>query len=296
MKTHQLLNEIEHYLNAHFTQDTAQTYHYIIKRFLNRYPHAAKLQLADIEAHFAELKQKNGSVGYRKVNLAAIKTLYDVLLNLNRIKHHPCKAFLIVEKRPTGKNFGALLSLEELELLLTLKTERYPVLASRNKAMIGLLIYQGITSKELVKLKTHHINVDEGSVRVIGQGKNKSRTLSLKPRQIVPLINYLERDRTKLLKSRTDTLFIGMRGTPLTTDALHEFVHRLSGAFDKPVSPMQIRNSVISHWVNERQMPLEDVQIMAGHCYPSTTEQYINPSTEEQRAVVNQLHEQIFSS
>jgi hypothetical protein len=28
-------------------------------------------------------------------------------------------------------------------------------------------------------------------------------------------------------------------------------------------------------------MSLEDVQIMAGHSYPSTTEQYINPNTQE---------------
>lgn len=63
----------------------------------------------------------------------------------------------------------------------------------------------------------------------------------------------------------------------------------------KEVSPKNIRNSVISYWLNGRNISLEDVQVMAGHCYPSTTEKYINPNTHEQQEAVNKLHNDIFN-
>ena len=57
---------------------------------------------------------------------------------------------------------------------------------------------------------------------------------------------------------------------------------------------MNIRGSVISYWLNDRKLPLEDVQVMAGHGYPSTTEKYKNPNTHEQREAINKLHQSIF--
>jgi hypothetical protein len=46
--------------------------------------------------------------------------------------------------------------------------------------------------------------------------------------------------------------------------------------------------------LNKRKIPLEHVQIMAGHVYPSTTEQYIKPDEKEQREAINRLHDSIF--
>jgi integrase len=45
--------------------------------------------------------------------------------------------------------------------------------------MIGLLIYQGITSKELAQMKVSHIDLDAGTVKVVGQSKNRNRTFKL---------------------------------------------------------------------------------------------------------------------
>lgn len=294
MKNDKLLNRIESELNSKYTDETVTSYMYAIKRFLAQYPNAQRLNLSNIESYFETLKSKSHSVGYRVSNLASIKALYECYIEFGMLKHHPCKSFFISEKKPTGKDFGSLLTLEEMEILLSVKEERFQYLMNRNKVMIGLLIYQGLTSKEMVELKTTHIDLDEGLINIIGQGKNRNRTLQLKPSQVTILLRYIENDRPNLQKSNTDKLLIGMRGNPITTDSLHEFIHRLNGAIDKKVSPMTIRSSVINHWINERKLPLEDVQVMAGHRYPSTTEKYINPTTQEQREAVNMLHQSIF--
>ena len=60
------------------------------------------------------------------------------------------------------------------------------------------------------------------------------------------------------------------------------------------MSPQNIRNSVISYWLNTRNIPLEDVQIMSGHRYPSSTEKYIRLDMDEQREVLNKIHSEIF--
>lgn len=81
----------------------------------------------------------------------------------------------------------------------------------------------------------------------------------------------------------------------MTVNALHEFISRIGGTFgNKEVSPKNIRRSVISYWLNVRNIPLEHVQVMAGDRYPSTTEQYINPNTQEQREAISRLHLTIF--
>lgn len=294
MKQDKLLNQIEKELSSQHTKDTVNSYMYAIRRFMNRFPKPQIMKLSDIESYFAELKQKEYSVGYRCALLASVKALFNCLIELGIMKEHPCRSYRIGEKKPQGMDFSSLMSIEEMELLLQLKQERYEILGNRNKAMIGLLIYQGITSKELVNLKHDCIDLDKGVIRIKGQGKNKSRTLALKPSQMTYLLRYIEKGRVKLMKSKTDILFLGLRGVPMTTDALHEFIHRLSGAFDKEVSPMSIRSSVISYWLNQRKIPLEHVQVMAGHRFPSTTEKYIKPDEKEQREAVTRLHQSIF--
>jgi integrase/recombinase XerD len=296
MKQEKLLNFVEKEFNTRFASETVTSYLYAIKRFLARFPNAQRLTLSDIEGYFADLKRLGKSSEYRKAILASIKALYECFLELGMIKEHPCRTYHIDEKKPRGKDFSGFLNLEEMELFLNLKEERYQYVGNRNKAMIGLLIYQGMTSKELVQLKVNSVDLDAGTIKIKGQGKNKDRTLQLKSSQITVLIRYIELDRPMLLKSSSSHLFLGMRGVPMTTDGLHEFISRLGGAFgNKEVSPKNIRNSVISYWLNSRKIPLEHVQVMAGHVYPSTTEQYIKPDEKEQREAINRLHESIFS-
>ena len=294
MKNIKLIQKVESELEGRLSQSTVSTYMYSIKRFLNRYPRPKKVTLSMVESYFLVLKLNGKSVSYRNTLLASIKALYDVLIELNEIKEHPCSNFTIDENKPSGKDFGMLLTLEELELLLNVKEERYKYQSNKNKAIIGLLIYQGLTSQELVNLRLQDVDLDSGVVHIVGGGKNRDRTIELKPSQIGTLIKYIDTDRKQLLKSSTKNLFVTMRGVPMSVDGLHGFIEKLNGAISKKVSPMIIRNSVISYWLNVRKFPLEDVQIMAGHRYPSSTEMYIHPDIVEQREALNKIHSEIF--
>ena len=284
MRETNLYNEIENYLFTNFTDPTAKSYFHLIKLFLRQYPNADYLNISDIETYFLQLKSQGKKVNYRNVILSAVKVYYDFLIYKELIKNHPCKSYYITEKKPSGLNFNELLKMEDMELLFKLKQNRYKNLLNRDKVIIGLLIYQGITSQELINIKLHH--VADGVVFIKGDRNRLSRTIELKSVQMEPMLKYMEYDRPKLLKVKTNKLILSLRGVPTTVDSIHAMINRLSGAFKQEVSPANIRKSVISYWINKRGFKLEDVQIMAGHKYPSSTQKYIRINTAKQREVI----------
>lgn len=59
---------------------------------------------------------------------------------------------------------------------------------------------------------------------------------------------------------------------------------------DRSLSPKTIRDSVIALWLNDLKIPLEQVQLMAGHRWISSTERYVQTSIEEQRELLKMVH------
>lgn len=293
MRNREEILSLENYLARRYTKETVASYQYIINKYLEEHPNARRYRYAQIETYFKQLKIEGNSVSYRRTTLAGIKAYYSFLLHHDYIEYHPCRSFFISEKTPTGMNFSILFTRQELEVMLTIREERYQDLRNRNLAIIGLLIYQGITSAELVNLSINDIDL-EGSVYVRGTKRIGKRNLELKPNQIIPLQYYIDVERPKLLKSNTNKLFLTKLGVPLTVDGVHAFITSMQGAFDKKLTPLNIRNSVISYWLNNMEIPLEHVQIMAGHKYPSSTEKYVRKDIKKQREVLTNLHEDIF--
>ncbi|MCW3083930.1 MAG: phage integrase family protein [Bacteroidetes bacterium] len=180
-----------------------------------------------------------------------------------------------------------MFSSTELELLLE-REERYQDLKLRNQAVISLLIYQGLTVGEISRLKVDHIDLDKGIIFIKNSRKNASRHLEIMPRQYRILDRYIHESRKKLLKSETDCLAIGKLGTVLSKDDIHYLVSTYKGLFpDRNLNPQTIRQSVISNWMNEKKLPLEQVQLMAGHKWISSTIKYRQTNVEEQRELMN---------
>ncbi len=294
MRNKKEIVQLEAYLRSRYTRETVDSYSFNINRFLLQHPNAKKYTYSHIEEYFKDLKLAGAEVQYRRVILASIKAYYNFLLINDIIRYHPCRSFFIGEKKPKGKNFGKLFSREEMELLFNLREERYQDLVNRNLVIIGLLIYQGMTSAELVNLTIDDIDFRVG-VTIRASKKLSKRKLELKNRQIMELQDYINIERPKLINSSTNKLLLTKTGVPMTVDGVHAFIKSMEGAFDKALNPAVIRNSVISHWLNVMKIPLELVQRMVGHRFPSSTEKYIRPDIKEQREIVTKLHDRIFS-
>ena len=101
------------------------------------------------------------------------------------------------------KTISGLIDFAELENLyqsFKTTTNRY----KRNKIILGLLIYQGVTTDELKQLEPDHLKLKEGKIYIPGNRRRNSRKLELKPFQILELHEYLPKPvRIFLAKSQT---------------------------------------------------------------------------------------------
>ena len=83
-----------------------------------------------------------------------------------------------------------ILTAEELEDIYT-RCPAKGVTDKRNKAMPGLLIYQGLTTAELSLLEAKDVRLEEGKLYVPAAGRSDSRVLPLQAHQVLQLQGYL---------------------------------------------------------------------------------------------------------
>lgn len=280
------------YLTKLHTPASSKSYHYNVVRFLATNPDAETYGYQDVLDYLLQLKKQGKKDTYRAAVLAAIKKYYDYLLYREIRQDHPCRTLLIRDGRKKGINFEHLLSMQEMEQLLD-REERFQYHGHRNRFMMSLLIYQGVTVHELIHLNVQDIDIDAATVTIRPSRRLSGRTLAMHPSQVVLAMRYLELCRPYLMRKDkpTNRLLITGRGGAETVDCAKSLFRPLRNLFPyKTVNAKNVRISVISYWLNERKLPLEDVQVMAGHRWPSSTEKYKREDMEEQRRVINAFH------
>lgn len=159
----------------------------------------------------------------------------------------------------------------------------------RNKIILGLLIYQGITTEELKQLEPGHLKLKEGKIYIPGNRRRNGRNLELKPFQILDLHEYLTEIRPKILNEITapkpsrkpdkinktqieNQLFISINGSENIKNSLLHLFKDIQKINPSITNAKQIRQSTITYWL--KTMNLRQVQYMAGHKYVSSTERY----------------------
>lgn len=275
------------------TRQTIKSYMYETGFFLESNPKADTYTYKDILEYFATEGTQYKNRNYRTTILASIKRYYDYLVEIGKRNDHPCRRlFFKRNKRSSQVILNDLFTSEELELLMN-RQERYIDLKLKNQVIISLLIYQGLTPGEIIGLRTTNIDLDAGTVFLKGNKKISRRHLELLPKQYRLFDRYLNEDRPKLKRkgSKTDALLLGKLGTPITVDDVNYIVETFKPLFpDRNLHAGIIRQSVIANWLNEKKIPLEQAQLLAGHKWISTTVMYRQTSVDKQREMINKFH------
>jgi len=271
------------------TPDTIRTYISMARNFLQTNAWGDKYLYQDILGYFEKLSRTSLSLGARKSTLSYMKKYYDFLLDTGIREDHPCRAMQIKGRPDRAVIHSDLFSQKELEPLIDHQLRGRPY-RTCYQAIISLLIYQGVTAQELVRMKTEHIDLDEGTIYIPAGNTLTSRTLELKPRQYGILSTYLK-DRKEWLHPKDDHLFISIRNTRLGKDSIMNYIEKFRDVFPgRELSATTIRKSAISHWLNVMKLPLEQVQLFAGHKLISDTERYKQENADEQMETLKQFH------
>lgn len=278
---------LEMYLNQMLTKKTAESYFYTINHFLKTNPKAKRYKFKDIVNYMDEVRKKQSNTQYRIRILSAIKKYYDYLVMMEVRSDHPCKKLNIKTNSNQSIQLQNLFSSQDLLLLLE-RENRYWFLETRNKVIISLLIYQGLTSEEIVNLESKDVDLDNGTIYIKASRNLNRRTLELTPKQMIPLSNYIVEVRDKMLMCKTDKLVLNKLGKPISVGGIHSIFDQFKGLFlDRKLNPQTKRMSVICNWLNEKKLPLEKVQELAGHKWPGTTEKYIRIDVNAERELIN---------
>ena len=230
--------------------------------------------------------KRSNTVGKRLRSLA----LYgDYLVSIGKQSHNVLSGLKVHFK--SGIRQYVLFSSEELASLY----DSWPASAHRSsltyKVMLGLVVYQGLSSHDLKYLEAGDIDLEKCLVCLRHSRRLKSRDLSLRAVQILALSSYLNESRPVLLsekKTPTNQLLM-----PSGRGLGHGYLldHLLKGLrclSRDVVSLHQLRASVISNWIGEHH--LRKVQYMSGHYSVSTTEQYKREDIRILQSSVNNYH------
>ncbi len=285
------LKAMEQYLiRMSHTRQTIRSYNYAISNFLYSNPNAERYMYKDVLNYFSNKAVDCKNTDTRNCMLAAVKKYYDYLVYSGKRDDHPCRRLILKKRTNRDVIHQDLFITEELELLME-RDERYPDLKIKNQVAISLLIYQGLSAGELANLKLQHIDLDAGTIYVKESSKYTRRHLDMQVRQFRIFEKYIREVRPELIKVKTDIFLVGKLGTPITVDDLNYLVSTFKPIFpDRNLNPKTIRQSVISNWLNEKRIPMEQVQLMAGHRWISATARYRFTPISERRELLNKFH------
>jgi len=146
----------------------------------------------------------------------------------------------------------------------------------RNKAILGLLVFQGLTSHEIAALTLKSLELRAGKVHVEEGRRHNGRSLTLEAAQVMDLMEYTLQTRPELLKltgKAGDQLFVSVGAGQRLNNTLNKLLEQITRIEPKVKTLQQLRASVITHWI--KTLNLREAQHRAGHRYVSSTEAYL---------------------
>ena len=251
----------------------------------------------------------NKGINHRRINrtLTSITYYFDYLNDKRTRLFNPTKNIRV--KSQQGRKREEPIQYEKMVEFYKNQESR-DARGIRNHVILGFLLFQGMTTRELDNLTIENVHLREGYISLKGSpGSNLrkgtiARILPLNAVQIIDLIEYLRDIRPKILagkyvdlpgrkpvkrcRRKTNRLILSLKGSLSIKNTLRFLFMDMKKVFPTITSSRKIRESVISHWLKSNN--IRRVQYMAGHRYVSSTEWYKESNVEQLRREINMYH------
>jgi integrase/recombinase XerD len=237
---------------------------------------------ADLQAYASarHLASKPSSVGRR---LSVFRRFYRWAV---RESLSSCDPTVRMDAPKQRMRTPGTLTEQQVEALLAAPDIHEP-LGLRDRAMLELLYASGLRVSELVDLKSVHVGLNEGVLRIMGKG-SKERLVPFGMEAGDWLQRYIAQARSEILMDQvSDALFITSRGGPMTRQMFWKLIKKYAvlAGITQPLSPHTLRHAFATHLLNHGA-DLRVVQLLLGHADISTTQVYTHVARERLR----QLH------
>lgn len=252
-----------------------------------------------LEVYFAHRQHRQGKKATTVNRIRyALGSFFKFLRRQGLCTHDPVSDTYAVREPQRVPRY---LTIAEQERVLAAFAERTSLAGRRDYAMIATALLCGLRVSELVSVRVTDVDLEAGTLRVIGKG-DKERLCTVVPRLRAILLPYLVHDWPALVGGRYGSPYLFTRASkrthrgttpePLLTRSMYWILkHQVSPIVGKPVHPHMLRHSFASR-LRENGAPLELIQDALGHANISTTLIYAHLSTAKSRTDIARYLEQ----
>jgi site-specific recombinase XerD len=227
-----------------------------------------------VEAWLLDGRATNGwSPATYRLRHRDVGFLFRYLVKRGLTEQNPCKD-LELPKLPLALPKG--LSGEEAERLMACARRlkySYRFEASRNAALVALLVFTGLRKREALNLRTDDVDFARMSVRVISGKGGKDRLVPLSSRLMSILREYVA-DRERLGKRCESFFTCAQHDTPMPVRAVTILVKRLREVTGIKFTPHGLRHTFATLML-EGGCDLYTLSRMMGHSKITTTTIYL---------------------
>jgi len=215
--------------------------------------------------------------------LAAVRAFFKHLVRIGSLVKNPAE---LVSTPKKEKRVPYHLSIDEVTALVETPRET-DLLSLRDRAILETLYSCGVRVSELTGLNVGGIDLDDGTVRVLGKGSKE---------RIVPVGSHARTSLSRYLAARDNPpvnapLFTNARGGRLTPRSVRRVVdkHILRIATMRKISPHVLRHTFATHLL-EGGADLRAIQELLGHASLSTTQKYTHVGIDRLMEVYDKAH------
>ena len=240
---------------------------------------------AELNAYFA-FKHEASKATSANRRLTVLKRYFRWALRERRLAEDPT---LKLQSARQALRVPKTMSEAQVEALLAAPDDS--PLGLRDKAMLELLYASGLRVSELVNLKTYHLGMNDGVLRVMGKG-SKERLVPFGQVARGSITTYLAAARPDILGGQqTDDLFVTARGSAMSRVMFWMLVKKYArvAGIHAPLSPHTLRHAFATHLLNHGA-DLRAVQMLLGHADISTTTIYTHVARERLKSLHAQHH------
>lgn len=234
---------------------------------------------------FLYMKKLAKSSIMRKIS--SLRRFFSFLVKEEIISTNPAK---LISYPKLEKKIPHFLLLDEIfRLLQPVKSHTFGPL--RDRAIVVLFYASGARISEIQALNDVNIDLDRGSIKVMGKGK-KQRIIPISSRAINILKEYKKIRQNEYPAVELEIPFlINRSGSRLSVRSIRRIVMKKGKETGIPhhFSPHSLRHSFATHLL-EAGADLRSIQELLGHQSLSTTQKYLHVDIEKLMEVYNRAH------
>ena len=240
-----------------------------------------------LQEFLSRQKQRGLEASSLRIAIVHIRIFFRFLVHRDFLSEDPSEPLLSPR---TGSSLPETLQVSQVVQILDSIDTSKP-LGRRDLAILELFYSSGLRLAEVCSIRLETLDLDDGFLRVTGKG-NKTRIVPVGGRASKALEDYLQNERSNLIKSRSSSeIFLSVRGGPLSPDRVRQIVKQRAAqaGLSQKIYPHLLRHSFATHLL-QNGADLRVIQELLGHADISTTQIYTHVDEQRLRKVHRAYH------